>query len=62
MMLKLLFRILRKAIVASLLIYSFDVLAGSIGFSIPINLTTVILVSMFDFLALFCLIVFSVMF
>jgi len=58
----LLFRIIKKVIVASLLIYSFDVFAVSLGFSIPINLVTIFLVSIFDFSGVICLFLFSLSF
>lgn len=51
-----LFRIIKKIIVAALLIYSFDVFAVSLNLSIPINFITVLLVSIFDFPALICLV------
>lgn len=57
-MLSLLFGMVKKIIVATLLIYSFDVFVVSFGFSIPINLITVSLVSVFDFLGLICLFLF----
>jgi len=58
-MLNLLFKIIKKVIVASLLIYSFDVFTMSLGFNIPINFVTILLVSIFDFSALICLFLFS---
>lgn len=61
-MISVLFKIIKKIIVAALLIYSFDIFAVSLGLSIPINLITVFLVSIFDFSALICLFLFSLMF
>lgn len=61
-MLNLLFRIIKKVIVAALLIYSFDVFTVSLGCSIPINFITVFLVSIFDFSGLICLFLFSLTF
>lgn len=61
-MLSLMFKIIKKIIVAALLIYSFDVFAVSLGLSIPINVINVFLVSIFDFSALICLFLFSLTF
>ena len=61
-MISVLFKIIKKIIVAALLIYSFDIFAVSLGLSIPINLITVFLVSIFEFSALICLFLFSLMF
>ena len=61
-MLKLLFNIIKRMVVATLLIYSFDVFTVSLGFSIPINFITVFLVSTFDFSGLICLFLFSLTF
>lgn len=59
---KLLFNIIKRMVVASLLIYSFDVFTVSLGFSIPINFITIFLVSIFDFSGLICLFLFSLTF
>lgn len=56
------FKLMKRVIMAALLIYSFDVFAISLGFSIPINFITVSLVSFFDFSALICLFLFSLIF
>lgn len=61
-MIHLLFKIFKKVIVATLLIYSFDMFLVSFGFSIPINFITICLVSIFNFSALACLFLFSFMF
>lgn len=53
------FNFLKKIIFSSLLIYSFDMMSTSLGFSIPINIATIFLVSFFDVSALICLILFS---
>ena len=58
MILKLL-KLLKKIVVATLLIYSFDVFAVSLNLSIPINFITVFLVTLFDIPALMCLVIFS---
>lgn len=62
MMFRCLFQIIKKVIVSSLLIYSFDVFAVSLGFSIPINFVTIFVVSLFDFFGLICLFLFSLTF
>ena len=62
MMITLLFKFIKKIIVASLLIYSFDVFMNYLSISIPINLFTVIFVTFFDFSALFCLFLFLLTF
>ncbi len=54
------FKLLKKVIFSSLLIYSFDVLVSSFNYSIPINFFSIFLVSMFDIPALFCLVLFSI--
>ena len=48
MMITLLFKFIKKIIVASLLIYSFDIFLNYLGFSIPINLITVMFVTFFE--------------
>ena len=62
MMITLLFKFVKKIIVASLLIYSFDIFMNYLGFSIPINLITIMFVTFFDFSALFCLFLFLLTF
>ena len=47
-MLTFLFNIVKKVILSSLLIYSFDVFSVSFGLIIPINFITVLIVFMFD--------------
>lgn len=59
---RLLFQLVKKIIVSALLIYSFDVFSVSLGFLIPINYITILLVAMFDFSALACLFIFSLTF
>lgn len=54
-----LFKGIQKVIVASLLIYSFDVFAVSLNLNIPINFITVVLVTIFDIPGLVCLVLFS---
>ena len=54
-----LFKLLKKVVIATLLIYSFDVFAVSLNLSIPINLITIFLVTLFDVPALMCLVLFS---
>lgn len=58
-MIKRLFLVMKKIVVATLLIYSFDVFAVSLNLSIPINYITVFLVSVFEVPALICLVLFS---
>ncbi len=61
-MVKKCFFLLKRIIVATILIYSFDVFAVSLNLSIPINLGTVLLVSLFEVPALICLVLFSLTF
>lgn len=58
-MVKKFFSLIKKIIFSTILIYSFDVFAVSLNLSIPINLITILLVSLFDFPALICLVLFS---
>ena len=53
------FLILSKFIFSSLLIYSFNVLVSSLDLFIPINFINILLVSVFDFIGLICLVLFS---
>ena len=61
-MLNFLFNIVKKVILASLLIYSFDVFSVSFGLIIPINFITVLIVFMFDVWGLIGLFLFSLTF
>ena len=61
-MLNIFFKFIKKIIISTLLIYSFDVFSVSFHFSIPINFYTVILVSFFDIPAFVGLILFSLTF
>lgn len=61
-MISILFKIIKRVIMAALLIYSFDVFSVSLGLSIPINIITIVLVSIFDFSGLFCLFLFYLTF
>lgn len=56
------FKLIKKIIVAALFIYSFDLFAVSLNLSIPINLITILLVTIFDIPALMCLVLFSLTF
>ncbi len=56
------FHIIKKVILAALFIYSFDVFAISLNLSIPINFFTILLVTFFDVPAMFCLVLFSIVF
>ncbi len=56
------FRLIKKIILATFFIYSFDVFCGDLKLCIPINFFTVFLVSFFDIPALICLLLFSVTF
>lgn len=58
-MFKFFFKVIKKIILSTLFIYSFDVFATSLGVSIPINFVTVFLVSVFEIPAILCLILFS---
>lgn len=57
-----LFKLVKHIIVSALLIYSFDLFSMYFNFSIPVNFITVSLVSAFDFCALFCIFLFSIIF
>lgn len=61
-MVKLFFYIVKKIILASLLIYSVNMFFVSLGISIPINLFTLVIVSIFDFSAIICLFLFLLTF
>ena len=56
------FTLIKKIILSALLIYSFDVFAVSFGGSIPINIITLLIVSIFDFSGLIVLFLFSLTF
>lgn len=53
------FKLIKRIIVATLLIYSFDIFAVSLNLSVPINFVTIFLVTIFDIPALMCLVLFS---
>ena len=53
------FLILYKFIFSAILIYSFNVVVSSLDFFIPINFINITLVSVFDFVGLICLVLFS---
>ena len=53
------FLILSKIIFSSLLIYSFNVVVSSLNLFIQINFFNIFLVSIFDFIGLICLLLFS---
>ena len=53
------FLIIKKIVVSALMLYSFNVIVSSLNLSIPINFINIMLVSIFDFFALVCLIIFS---
>lgn len=57
-MIKLLFSIIKKIVVSSLVIYAYDVMSFSLGVIIPINLINVLLVSFLGFPAMFGLVLF----
>lgn len=57
-----LFHLIKKIIVATVLIYSFDIFAVSLNLTIPINIITIALVSIFDIPALVCLVLISLIF
>ena len=56
------FKIIKRFVLAAVLIYSFDVFGVSLNLSIPINYFTILLVGLFDFPAIICLILFSMAF
>ena len=53
------FKLIKRIIVATLLIYSFDIFAVSLNLSVPINFVTIFLITIFDIPALMCLVLFS---
>jgi len=53
------FLILSKFIFSAILIYSFNVVVSSLNLFIPINFINILLVSVFDFVGLICLVLFS---
>ena len=61
-MLKFLFWFVKRVFLSTILIYSFDVFAVSLNLIIPINAVNILLVSLFDIPAMFCLILFSMTF
>ncbi len=56
------FRVIKKIVIAALLIYSFDTFCSSLDIVIPINIFTIFFVGLFDIPALCCLIIFSLTF
>ena len=61
-MIPFIFKLIKKVIFSSILIYSFDVFAPSLNIVIPINFFTILLVVLFDIPAMLCLIIFSLAF
>ena len=55
-------RLFKRFVLAILLIYAYDVFSVSLGISIPINFTTILLVSFFGVPALVCLVLLSMTF
>lgn len=53
--------LLKKFIVAALFIYAYDMLCVSFGLVIPINFVTILLVGIFNFSGMICLIFFSLL-
>lgn len=53
------FLMLSKLIFSAVLIYSFNVVVSSLDLFIPINFINILLVSVFDFVGLICLVLFS---
>ena len=53
------FLILSKFILSAILIYSFNVVVSSLDLFIPINFINIVLISLFDFVGMICLLVFS---
>lgn len=53
------FLILSKFIFSAFLIYSFNVVVSSLDLFIPINYINILVVSVFDFIGLVCLVLFS---
>lgn len=61
-MIKGVFLLLKKIVLAALLIYSFDVFTVALNLSIPINWLTILLVGLFEIPGLICLVLFSLTF
>lgn len=61
-MIKKIFFVIRKIVVAALIIYTYNSLAPSTNVFIPINILNVFLVSCFGVVAMFELIIFSFFF
>jgi len=61
-MIKKVFKILKKVLMATVLIYAYNKIAVPINAVIPINIITVFLVSLFGIPAIISLVVFSLMF
>ena len=53
------FLLLSKFIFAALLIYSFNMVVSSLDLFIPINFINILLVGIFDFIGLICLVLFA---
>lgn len=60
-MLKIIFKILKKVIFAVLLIYAYNKLAFPLNLIIPINILTVLIVSLFGIPAILMLVLFSLL-
>jgi len=56
-MLKRIFKILKKIIVSVFLLYGYNLIAAPLGFIIPINLITILLLSIFGIPALLSLVI-----
>ena len=53
------FLILSKFILSAILIYSFNVVVSSLDLFIPINFINIVLIYLFDFVGMICLLIFS---
>ena len=56
------FQFVKKIIIATLLIYSFDMFTVSLNLSVPINIFTIFVVTIFEIPAIICLLLFSLTF
>ncbi len=60
-MLKKLFKVMKKVILAALFIYGYNVIATPLETVVPINLVTILLVSLLGLPGLFGLVIFAIL-
>ncbi len=60
-MIKSLFKVLKKIVLAALFIYGYNVIATPMETTVPINLITIIMVSLLGLPGLFGLIIFAIL-